>query len=77
MGQHNAIDKLVPIQSVFEEYVHRCQQYYSVSEYITVDEILVGFGGTCGSGSRYQTCLCATVLKCLTYVTQEHHILPT
>lgn len=45
--QRKATDKLAPIRSVFDDFVQRCQEYYSVSAYITVDEMLEGFRGRC------------------------------
>lgn len=46
-GQRRALDKLAPIRDVFEAFVSRCQEYYAISEYITIDEMLESFRGCC------------------------------
>lgn len=46
--QRKAQDKAAAIRDVFQEFVQRCQEYYSVSEYVTVDEMLEAFRGRCG-----------------------------
>lgn len=45
--QRKAQDKLAPIRKVYQEFVERCQKYYSLSEYVTVDEMLEAFRGRC------------------------------
>lgn len=42
-----AVDKLAPIRKVFDEFVRRCKDCYSVSEYVTIDEMLESFRGRC------------------------------
>lgn len=41
------VDKFTHIRELFEEFVSRCIRYYSVSEYVTIDEMLEGFRGRC------------------------------
>lgn len=41
------IDKFTHIRELFEDFVSRCIRYYSVSEYLTIDEMLEGFRGRC------------------------------
>lgn len=45
--QRRALDKLAPIRTVFEEFVQRCKDYYSLSAYVTVDEMLEAYRGRC------------------------------
>lgn len=40
-------DKFTHFRKVFEDIVSRCIRHYSVSEYVTVDEMLEGFRGRC------------------------------
>lgn len=40
-------DKLDRIGKVFDMFVSRCQQCYSVSEFVTIAEILLAFRGNC------------------------------
>ena len=47
-----AVDKLAPIRNLFEGFVQRCKSSYSVSEYVTIDEMLESFRGRC-SFRRY------------------------
>lgn len=42
------IDKLAPIRDLFEEFVSKCKEIYSISEYATIDEKLEAFRGRCG-----------------------------
>lgn len=42
-----AMDKLAPIRNVFDGFVDRCLKNYSVSEYVTLDEMLESFRGRC------------------------------
>lgn len=39
------IDKLAPIRTLFDNFVTRCQNNYTVGENVTIDEILEGFRG--------------------------------
>lgn len=41
------IDKLAPIRELYELFVHNCKRYYSLSEYVCIDEMLVKFRGRC------------------------------
>lgn len=41
-------DRLAPIRDVFESFVQHCQNAYTPSEYLTLDEELVAFRGRCG-----------------------------
>lgn len=45
--QRRATDKLAPIRQLFEDFVNRCKQCYSLSAYVTVDEMLEAFRGKC------------------------------
>ncbi|KFM59493.1 PiggyBac transposable element-derived protein 4, partial [Stegodyphus mimosarum] len=40
-------DKLAPIREFFEDFVNNCQKYYTVGEFITIDEKLEAFRGRC------------------------------
>jgi len=40
-------DNLAPIRSFFEDFVRRCQDYYELNNYVTIDEILESFRGRC------------------------------
>lgn len=40
-------DKLAPIRSVFEGFVDRCKNNFTVGEYVTLDEMLECFRGRC------------------------------
>ncbi|XP_025196199.1 piggyBac transposable element-derived protein 4-like [Melanaphis sacchari] len=40
-------DKLAPIRSVFDGFIKRCLECYSVGENCTIDEMLEGFRGRC------------------------------
>lgn len=40
-------DKLAPIRMLFESIVNKCQSLFRPSEYVTIDEQLVGFRGNC------------------------------
>lgn len=40
-------DKLAPIREFFEDFLNNCQKYYTVGEYITIDEKLEAFRGKC------------------------------
>lgn len=42
-----AIDKLAPIRAVFDDFVRRCKENYTVGENCTIDEMLEGFRGRC------------------------------
>ena len=43
-----AEDRLAPIREVFTLFVNNCQKNYSLGEFTTIDEMLVGFRGRCG-----------------------------
>lgn len=40
-------DKFTAVREIFEMFNNNCKKYYSVSEYCTLDEQLVGFRGRC------------------------------
>lgn len=40
-------DKLTPIRNFFDTFVTQCRNGYSLSEYVTIDEMLPGFRGKC------------------------------
>ncbi|XP_066257800.1 piggyBac transposable element-derived protein 4-like [Euwallacea similis] len=42
------IDKLAPIRAIFERFINHCQECYTPSEYMTIDEKLEAFRGRCG-----------------------------
>ncbi|XP_059055006.1 piggyBac transposable element-derived protein 4-like [Achroia grisella] len=42
------LDKLAPIRELFDEVVGAFKKYYSVSQYVTIDEKLEAFRGRCG-----------------------------
>lgn len=46
--QRREIDKLAPIRSVLTEFVENCKNSYCLSEFMTIDEMLVPFRGRCG-----------------------------
>lgn len=46
-AERQAVDKLAPIRAVFDKFVNNCQQAYSPSEYLTLDEKLESFRGRC------------------------------
>ena len=41
-------NRLAPIREIFTLFVNNCQKNYSLGEFTTIDEMLVGFRGTCG-----------------------------
>ena len=43
-----AEDRLAPIREIFTLFVNNCQKNYSLGEFTTIDEILVGFRRRCG-----------------------------
>lgn len=45
--ERKALDKLAPIRKIFEHFVQRCKESYSIGEYSTVDEMLESFRGRC------------------------------
>lgn len=40
-------DKLSPIREIFDNFANNCQTNYSISQYATIDEMLLGFRGRC------------------------------
>jgi len=40
-------DKFAPIRDIWQSFVSRCTEMYSPSEYVTIDEQLLGFRGRC------------------------------
>ncbi|XP_050314861.1 piggyBac transposable element-derived protein 4-like [Anthonomus grandis grandis] len=46
-NERKICDKLAPIRDLFKMFVEKCQQNYSVGEYVTVDEMLLPFRGKC------------------------------
>lgn len=45
--QRKQSDKLAHISWLFQKFIERCQLSYSVGQYVTIDEMLVGFRGRC------------------------------
>jgi hypothetical protein len=45
--ERKKIDRLAPIRELFEMFVENCRNNYSISEYFTIDEILLPFRGRC------------------------------
>lgn len=43
----SAFDKLAPIMDLFNGFIFKCQENYSVSEFVTVDEMLEAFWAKC------------------------------
>ena len=43
-----AEDRLAPIREIFTLFVNNRQKNYSLGEFTTIDEMLVGFRGRCG-----------------------------
>lgn len=46
--QRKEVDRLAPIREVFDSLVEQCKSNFSVSEYLTIDEMLDSFRGRCG-----------------------------
>lgn len=46
-NERKANDKMAPIRDIFEGFVARCRDNYSLSEYATIDEMLEAFRGKC------------------------------
>ena len=42
-----AEDRVAPIREIFTLFVNSCQKNYSLGEFTTIDEMLVGFRGRC------------------------------
>lgn len=40
-------DKLAPIRELFDIFVENCKKHFTMSQFVTVDEMLVGFRGRC------------------------------
>jgi len=47
-NQRLQFDKLAPIREFHTQFVKNCQNIYSISEFVTIDEMLVSFRGRCG-----------------------------
>lgn len=45
--ERKAVDKFAPIRELFEDFVRRCMDSYSVGECVTIDEMLENFRGRC------------------------------
>lgn len=45
--ERNSIDKLAPIRQTYEAFVKNCETYYKNNEYVTIDEMLESFRGSC------------------------------
>lgn len=45
--ERRSVDKLAPIRSLFEQIVQKCSENFTVSEYVTIDEMLESFRGRC------------------------------
>lgn len=45
--ERKKVDRLAPIREIFDIFVQNCKNNYTVSEYCTIDESLVGFRGRC------------------------------
>ncbi|KAJ4430204.1 hypothetical protein ANN_22414 [Periplaneta americana] len=43
--ERRSVDKLAPIRSLFEQIVQKCSENFTVSEYVTIDEMLESFRG--------------------------------
>lgn len=46
-AQRKKTDKFAPIRNIFSKFVQNSDKYYTNSEYVTVDEQLLGFRGRC------------------------------
>ncbi|XP_050064468.1 piggyBac transposable element-derived protein 4-like [Aphis gossypii] len=46
-AMRQSVDNLAPIRSFFEDFVRRCQDYYELNNYVTIDEMLESFRGRC------------------------------
>ncbi|XP_050527851.1 piggyBac transposable element-derived protein 4-like [Daktulosphaira vitifoliae] len=46
-AQRKQFDKLAAIRSIFDEFVLRCENYYTVGANVTIDEMLESFRGRC------------------------------
>lgn len=46
--ERRKLDKLAPIRSLLEDFNNNCKKVYCLSEYMTIDEMLVPFRGRCG-----------------------------
>lgn len=47
-------DKLTAVRSMLDQFVYNCKTSYCLSEYLTIDEMLVPFRGRCVLFSIYQ-----------------------
>lgn len=45
--ERNSVDKLAPIRQIYDPFVKNCQTYYKNNEYVTIDEMLESFRGSC------------------------------
>lgn len=45
--QRKLVDKCAPIRYIFEDFVNKCQHYYSIGGYTTKNEMLESFRGRC------------------------------
>ncbi|XP_068203605.1 piggyBac transposable element-derived protein 4-like [Palaemon carinicauda] len=45
--ERKKVDKLAPVRQIFEMYVENCKKNYTPSEFVTIYEMLVAFGGYC------------------------------
>lgn len=45
--ERNQVDKLAPIRQLYEEFVLNCDKNYKNTEYVTIDEMLEAFRGSC------------------------------
>lgn len=45
--ERNSVDKLAPIRQIFESFVNNCKTHYKNAEYVTIDEMLESFRGSC------------------------------
>ncbi|KAJ4426017.1 hypothetical protein ANN_27644 [Periplaneta americana] len=41
--ERRSVDKLAPIRSLFQQIVKKCSENFTVSEYVTIDEMLESF----------------------------------
>lgn len=46
--QRRETDKLAPIRFVLDKFIDNCKNAYCLSEFVTIDEMLVPFRGRCG-----------------------------
>lgn len=70
--QRRTIDKAAPISEIFSQLVSNSQKAYCLTEYATVDEMLVLFRGRCSLKFICQKSHISTALKFGAYVMPKH-----